>query len=46
MLGKKECFIEKFFLATLWAKLLIIAVNLGYKTFLDIKFLVKILDGT
>ena len=32
MLGKKECFMEKFFLATLWAKLSIITVNFGYKT--------------
>ena len=29
---KKECFAEKLFLATLWAKLLIITVNFGNKT--------------
>ena len=32
MLEKKECFMEKLFLATLWAKLLIITVNFGNKT--------------
>ena len=32
MLEKKECCMEKLFLATLWAKLLIITVNFGNKT--------------
>ena len=30
--ARKESFMEKFFLATLWAKLLIITINFGYKT--------------
>ena len=32
MLEKKECFMEKLFLATLWAKLLTITVSFGNKT--------------
>ena len=32
MLEKKECCMEKLFLATLWTKLLIITVNFGNKT--------------
>ena len=32
MLEKKECFMEKLFLATLWARLLIITANFGNKT--------------
>ena len=32
MLEKKDCCMEKLFLATLWAKLLIITVNFGNKT--------------
>ena len=32
MLEKKDCCMEKLFLATLWTKLLIITVNLGNKT--------------
>ena len=32
MLEKKECFMEKLFLATLWASLLIITVNFGNRT--------------
>ena len=32
MVEKKECFMEKVFLATLWPRLLIITVNFGNKT--------------
>ena len=42
MLEKKECCMEKLFLVTLWAKLLIITVNLETK----LQFLVKIVDGS
>ena len=45
MLEKKECFLEKLFLATLWAKkkLLIITESILE---IKLKFLVKVLDGS
>ena len=45
MLEKEECFLEKLFLATLWAKkkLLIITESILE---IKLKFLVKVLDGS